>query len=107
MPHPGAGDLVRGRATFVAGVRLRGRGGGAWVRPPIRGAKLRSLDDSAARAMPGVIAVVRQGDVVGVVADRDEQARAAAGAVVADWNAIPVEGPTAEVPMQSDAEVDP
>jgi CO/xanthine dehydrogenase Mo-binding subunit len=79
---------------------------GAMVRPPARGARLRSLDDSAARAMPGVIAVVREGDVVGVVAEREEQARAAAGAVVAEWHAMPVEGPTAEVPMRSDADVD-
>jgi CO/xanthine dehydrogenase Mo-binding subunit len=79
---------------------------GAMVRPPARGAKLRSLDDTAARAMPGVIAVVRQDDVVGVVAERDEQARAAASAVEAEWHAMPVEGPTAEVPMQADAGVD-
>src|SRR5256885_15219377 len=70
MPHLEARDIVTGRATFVADVRLPGMARGAMVRPPIRGAKLRSLDDSAARAMPGVLAVVRQGDVVGVVADR-------------------------------------
>src|SRR5439155_101399 len=46
------------------------------------------------------------GAVVGVVAERDEQARAAAAAVEADWHALPVEGPTAEVPMRSDPEVD-
>jgi len=106
LPRVEARDIVTGRATFVADVRLPGLARGAMVRPPIRGAKLRSLDDSAARSMPGVIAVVRQGDVVGVVAERDEQARAAAGAVIADWNAIPVEGPTAEVPMRSDGDVD-
>jgi CO/xanthine dehydrogenase Mo-binding subunit len=106
MPHVEARAIVTGRATFVADVRLPGMARGAMVRPPLRGAKLRSLDDSAARTMPGVIAVVRQGDVVGVVAERDEQARAAVGAVVAEWHAIPVDGPTAEVPMQSDADVD-
>ena len=106
LPRVEARDIVTGRATFVADVRLPGLARGAMVRPPIRGAKLRSLDDLAARSMPGVIAVVRQGDVVGVVAERDEQARAAAGAVIADWNAIPVEGPTAEVPMRSDGDVD-
>jgi nicotinate dehydrogenase subunit B len=106
MPHLEARDIVTGRATFVADVRVPHMARGAMVRPPARGAKLRSLDDSAARTMPGVIAVVRQGDVVGVVAERDDQARAAAGAVVADWHAIPVEGPTAEVPMRSDAHVD-
>jgi nicotinate dehydrogenase subunit B len=106
MPHVEARDIVTGRATFVADVRLAGMARGAMVRPPARGAKLRSLDDSAARTMPGVIAVVRDGDVVGVVAEREEQARAAAAAVNAEWHAVPVEGPTAEVPMQSDAGVD-
>ena len=106
IPRLEARDIVTGKATFVADVRLPQMARGAMVRPPMRGAKLRSLDDSAAKAMPGVIAVVRQGDVVGVVAEREEQARAAAGAVVAEWHAIPVEGPTAEVPMRSDANVD-
>ena len=105
-PHVEARDIVTGRATFVADVRLPRMARGAMVRPPARGAKLRSVDDAAARKMPGVIAVVRQGDVVGVVAERDEQARAAAGAVNADWHALPVDGPTAEVPMRSDPEVD-
>jgi nicotinate dehydrogenase subunit B len=106
MPHVEARDIVTGRATFVADVRLAGMARGAMVRPPSRGAKLRSMDDSAARTMPGVIAVVRDGDVVGVVAEREEQARAAAAAVNAEWHVVPVEGPTAEVPMQSDAGVD-
>jgi CO/xanthine dehydrogenase Mo-binding subunit len=106
MPHLEARDIVTGRAKFVADVRLPGMAHGAMVRPPARGAKLRSLDDSAARAMPGVVAVVRDGDVVGVVAEREEQARAAAAAVIAEWHVVPVEGPTAEVPMRSDAGVD-
>jgi len=106
MPHLEARAIVTGRATFVADVRLPGMARGAMVRPPARGAKLRSLDDTKARAMPGVIAVVRQGDVVGVVAEREEQARAAAAAVEAEWHVVPIEGPTAEVPMRSDAGVD-
>jgi nicotinate dehydrogenase subunit B len=105
-PHVEARDIVTGRATFVADVRLENMARGAMVRPPARGAKLRSLDDTAARAMPGVIAVVRHDDVVGVVAERDEQARAAAAAVDAEWIAIPVEGPTADVPMRSDPDVE-
>jgi nicotinate dehydrogenase subunit B len=106
VPHLEAGDIVTGRATFVADVRLPGMARGAMVRPPARGAKLRSVDDAAARPMPGVVAVVRDGDVVGVVAEREEQARAAAAAVVAEWHVIPVEGPTAVVPMRSDVGVD-
>src|SRR3989442_937539 len=56
--------------------------------------------------MPGVVAVVREGDVVGVVAEREEQARAAAGAVEVEWHLVPVEGQSADVPMRSDAGVD-
>lgn len=106
VAHLEARDIVTGRATFVADVRLPGMARGAMVRPPARGAKLRSVDDAAARTMPGVVAVVRHGDVVGVVAEREGQARAAAAAVVAEWHVIPVEGPTALVPMRSDAGVD-
>src|SRR5207253_5437293 len=79
---------------------------GAIVRPPGRGAKLRSLNDEAARKMPGVVAVIREGNVVGVVAEREEQARAAAAAVEVEWHLVQVEGPSADVPMRSDAGVD-
>src|SRR5207245_4794623 len=106
MPHVEARDIVTGRATFVADVRIPGMARGAIVRRPARRAKPRSLDDAKARAMPGVIAVVREGDVVGGVAERDDEARAAAAAVEAEWHALPVEGPTAEVPMRADAGVD-
>lgn len=102
MPRVEARDIVTGRATFVADVRLPGMLRGAMVRPPGRGAKLRSLNDAAALKMPGVVAVVRQGDVVGVAAERDDQARAAAAAVEAECHLVPVEGPSADVPMRSD-----
>jgi nicotinate dehydrogenase subunit B len=105
-PRLEARDIVTGRATFVADIRLPGMVRGAIARPPARGAKVRSVDDAVAKTMPGVMAVVRQGDVVGVVAERDEQARAAAAALDVDWFVQPVEGPTAEVPMRSDAGVD-
>ena len=106
LPRIEARDIVTGRATFVADVRLPGMLRGAIVRPPGRGAKLRSLNDEAARKMPGVVAVIREGNVVGVVAEREEQARAAAAAVEAEWHLVPVEGPSADVPMRSDAGVD-
>jgi CO/xanthine dehydrogenase Mo-binding subunit len=105
-PRLEARDIVTGRATFVADIRLPAMARGAIARPPARGAKVRSVDDTVAKAMPGVIAVVRQGDVIGVVAERDEQARAAVAALDVDWHVQPVEGPTAEVPMRSDAGVD-
>jgi len=106
MPRLEARDIVTGRATYVADLRLDGMLRGAIARPPSRGAKVRSVDDASARKLPGVVAVVRDGDVVGVVAERDEQARAAAAALEIDWEITPVEGPSAEVPMRKDPGVD-
>ena len=57
--------------------------------------------------MPGVVAIVRDGDVVGVVAEREDQARAAAAAVEVDWLAgRPDEGPDADIPLREDGDVD-
>jgi CO/xanthine dehydrogenase Mo-binding subunit len=99
--------VVAGRATYAADVRLEGMLRGAIARPPARGAKVRKVDDAAARAMPGVVAVVREGDLVGVVAERDEQARTAADAIDIDWE-IPssAEGKTVTIPMRDDGGVD-
>ncbi len=51
---------------------------GKIVRPPTYDATLTSVDTSAAEGMPGVIAVVNDGSFLGVVAERDGQALAAA-----------------------------
>jgi CO/xanthine dehydrogenase Mo-binding subunit len=57
--------------------------------------------------MPGVIAVVRSGDLVGVVAERDEQARAAADAIEVDWIAAPLgEREPLVISMRDDGGVD-
>ena len=106
MPRLEAGDVVSGRATYTADVRLDGMLRGAIARPPVRGARVRAVDDSAARAMPGVVAVVREGDLVGVVAERDEQARAAADSIEVDWEIETPEGKTVTIPMRDDGGVD-
>jgi len=107
MPRLEARDIVAGRATYAADVRLPGMLRGAIVRPPARGARVRAVDDSAARAMPGVVAVVREGDLVGVVAEREEQARAAADAVEVDWEIPPyAEAEAVRIPMRDDGGVD-
>jgi nicotinate dehydrogenase subunit B len=99
-----ARDIVTGRARYTADVRLDGLARGAIARPPARGARAARVDDRAARSMPGVIAVVHDGDVVGVVAERDEQARAAADALEIEWEVSkPEEPPTQIVPMREDA----
>jgi CO/xanthine dehydrogenase Mo-binding subunit len=65
---------VTGGVEFVQDMRLPGMLHGRVARPPRYGSKLDSVDEAAAKAMPGVIAVVRDGSFVGVVAEREEQA---------------------------------
>ena len=65
---------VTGAAAFVQDLRLPGMLHGRIVRPPRYGAKLESFDEATVKAMPGVIAVVRDGSFLGVLARREEQA---------------------------------
>jgi CO/xanthine dehydrogenase Mo-binding subunit len=65
---------VTGGLSYVQDVRLPGMVHGRVVRPPRYGSKLDSVDEAAAKAVPGVIAVVRDGSFLGVVAEREEQA---------------------------------
>src|SRR4051794_33376239 len=65
---------VTGKAMYVQDVRLPGMVHGGVVRPPQYGATLAALDDSKVKAIAGVIAVVRDGSFLGVVAEREEQA---------------------------------
>ena len=65
---------MTGGAAFVQDLRLPGMVHGRVVRPPRYGARLDSFDEARIKAMPGVIAVVRDGSFLGVVARREEQA---------------------------------
>jgi nicotinate dehydrogenase subunit B len=65
---------VTGGAAYVQDLRLPGMVHGRVVRPPRYGAKLEAVDIGQARALPGVIAVVRDGSFLGVIAVREEQA---------------------------------
>ena len=65
---------VTGGLVFVQDMRPAGMLHGRVIRPPRYGSKLDSADEAAAKAMPGVIAVVRDGSFLGVVAEREEQA---------------------------------
>jgi len=65
---------VTGGAAYVQDIRLPRMVHGRVVRPPRYGARLDSVDEAAVRAMPGVVAVVRDGSFLGVVAEREEQA---------------------------------
>src|SRR4051812_26972633 len=63
-----------GGAAYVQDVRLPGMLFGRVVRPPSPGARLVSFDEKTTRMMPGVVAVVRDGDFLAVSAQREEQA---------------------------------
>ena len=107
LPRLEARDIVTGRATYVADVRLPNMAYGAIVRPPTRGAKPKRVGSAAAKKMPGVIAVVHEDDLVGVVAERPEQARAAADAVEVDWSTRHArEGKRWDIDIRNDAGTD-
>jgi len=82
---------VTGGAAYVQDMRPAGMVHGRIVRPPRYGSTLESLDDAAIKAMPGVIAVVRDGSFLGVVAEREEQAIRAREALIkaAKWKLGP------------------
>jgi CO/xanthine dehydrogenase Mo-binding subunit len=58
----------------VQDVRLPNMLFGRVVRPPSPGAQLMAVDEAAARKLPGVVAVVRDGSFLAVAAEREEQA---------------------------------
>src|SRR5215475_3330174 len=65
---------VSGGAAYVQDLRLPGMVHGRVVRPPSYGAKLEAIDEAKIKVMPGVVAVVRDGSFLGVIAQREEQA---------------------------------
>jgi len=65
---------VTGAPAFVQDLRLPGMLHGRVVRPPRYHAILDHADLRGAKALPGVVAVVRDGSFLGVVAKREEQA---------------------------------
>ena len=77
-------DAVTGRRRFVSDLRHPNMASGAVLRPPVPGARLVSLDARRAAAMPGV-AVVEEGEFVGVVADDRAAAQAALEAIDARY----------------------
>ena len=80
--------LVTGTARFVQDLTRPGMLYGRIVRPPSPAARLESLDETRARGLPGVVAVVHDGSFLGLVAEREEQAMKAAAALRdgACWN---------------------
>ena len=82
---------VTGGAAFVQDMRLPGMVHGRVVRPPSYRAQLQSVDEAAAKALPGVVAVMRDGSFLAVAAQREEQALKAAHVLRASarWSETP------------------
>ncbi len=85
-----------GLQDFGIDMHLPGQLTAVVARPPVFGAKIASLDDSAARAIKGVKAVLRVpldggAEGVAVVADGYWQAKLARDALKVEWNSTTVE----------------
>jgi CO/xanthine dehydrogenase Mo-binding subunit len=61
-------------AAFIHDFELPGMLHGRVLRPPSQSARLKSLDQSRAEGLPGVVAIWRSGDFVGVCCEREYQA---------------------------------
>jgi isoquinoline 1-oxidoreductase len=86
-----------GELSFVHDVRVPGMRHGRVVRPPHPGRDggdfigrcLIAVDRQSVAHLPGNVQVVAEGDFVGVVADREEQAIAAMRALRVQWRTVP------------------
>lgn len=67
-------DKIAGRPGFIQDLVLPGMLHGRVVRPPHGFTGLAALDETEAKSVPGVVAVIRDGAFVGVLAEREEAA---------------------------------
>lgn len=78
-----------GQQSFVQDLSLPGMLHARLVRPPSPSAQLVSLDESSVKDGPGLVKVVRRGNFIGVVAEREEQAILAAQRLKVEWSETP------------------
>jgi nicotinate dehydrogenase subunit B len=92
LPAKATGELV-----YVHDVRVPGMLHGRVVRPPYAGVdagafvstSLIAVDEASVRDIPGLVAVVRIADFVGVIAEREENAIRAAAQLKVSWKPTP------------------
>ena len=102
-------NKVTGKPSFVQDMQPEGLLHGRISRPPGPKATLKSIDLKEVEQMPGVVAVVRDGNFLGVVAKREEQAIRAERrlARIAQWNngpELPANDPRHLLTLQAQAE---
>ena len=81
VPRLDIPDKTTGRFTYMQDYRMPGMLHGRVVRPAAIGATLEIVDDNAAKAIPGVVRIVREGNFLGVVAETEWGAIRAAQAL--------------------------
>lgn len=86
VPREDVPGKVFGSFTYVQDVKVPRMLHGRIVRPPAHGASVMAIDENSVAKIPGLVKVVRQGDLVGVVCRREEQAIAAAKALKVTWS---------------------
>ena len=90
---------IDGSLTWAVDMKVPGMLHARNVRPPVAGATLRSIDESSVASLPGFVRVVRSGNYLAVVSEREEQAIAAARQLKAEWT------PPAQPPFPASAEL--
>ena len=88
---------LRGAHPYIHDIDVSGMVHGHVIRPPYAGRdsgafigrSLIAYDEDAVRSMPGFIAVVSEGDFLGIVAERADQAQAIAEALPVRWHLPP------------------
>ena len=99
---------VAGQMTFIHDLRLPGMLHGRVVRPPYTGrdsgefvgTSLIGVDKNSVAHIPGIVAVVVEGDFVGVVAEREELAVKAAKELKVEWKPVPPLADMAELELR-------
>lgn len=72
LPRLDLPDKIFGRPRYIHDIELPGLLHGRILRPPSLAARLEMLDEAKARALPGIVRIVRDGDFVGVLAERED-----------------------------------
>jgi nicotinate dehydrogenase subunit B len=87
VPRLDIRDKATGRFAYMHDFRIPGMLHGRVVRPPAIGARLENVDESSVKDVPGLVAVVRERDFLGIVATTEWGAIQAARKLKATWSA--------------------
>ena len=87
---------VTGQAKYSHDIVVDGMLHGKILRPPSYGARPQQIDTSGSERIPGFVMVVQEGDLVGVVCEREDAAEQAVDAIRVRWQEVQ------ELPSDSD-----